>query len=244
MGWGIVLVSLFGLFLGFVICQEMFAQRHWRGLVNRGETWAIKSLVEQEIERWRDLRTPKGMNPALWHGIQTAEVAGVGRDFIHLIGSAEGEYRVVGAKRQEVSTPLAEGTKLAAALLERLFFDVPNVRLALVRVDVYTTFRAESGEPEQLCILTTTAERIDADRLPWDDLLPAEILNRFETRYEIGANGAALPIDPGPPLLDEEDAETPAEAAGGDPASISALEAEDSPQPSVPVARGTGRTGA
>jgi hypothetical protein len=246
-GWGIVLVGLFGLFFGFVICQEMFAQRHWRGLVKRGDSWAIKSLVDQEIERWRGLRTPKGMNPALWHGIQTAEVAGVGRDFIHVISSAEGEFRVAGGKRQEVSSPLTEGTKLAAALLERLFFDIPNVRLSLVRVDIYTTFRAESGAPEQLCILTTTAERADADRLPWDDLLPAEILNRFETRYQVGPNGDALPIDPGPPLVDEDDADSAAIAE------VAAVERDapvvnDSPDakvepPAEPVGRRNGGAG-
>lgn len=205
MGWGILAVSLIGVFISFVILQETFAQRHWRGLVRNGDTWAIKTLVEQEIERWREMRVPKGVAASLWHGIQTAEVASVGRDFINLICSAEGEYRIVEGRRQEVSSPLDEGMKLAAALLERLFYDVPNVRLHTVRVDVYTTFRSEDGTPEQRCILTTLAERPDADRLPWDDLLPREIISRFESRYQVNEHGAALPIDPGPPLRDEED---------------------------------------
>src|SRR5712692_8115303 len=96
LGWGIIGISLLGLFIAFVIVQETFAQRHWRGLVNRGDRWAIKTLVEQEIEHWQQIRVPKGLNPVLWHGIQTAGVAGVGRDFIHLICSAEAEYRLVG----------------------------------------------------------------------------------------------------------------------------------------------------
>src|SRR5262249_37751889 len=154
---------------------------------------------------------PKGVAASLWHGIQTAEVAGVGRDFINLICSAEGEYRIVEGKRQEVSSPLEEGMKLASALLERLFYDVPNVRLSIVRVDVYTTFRAVDGTPEQKCILTTYAERADAERLPWEELLPREILARFETRYELNERGAARPIEPGPPLADEPEPE-PADA--------------------------------
>ena len=213
MGWGIVAVSFLGLFLGFVIIQEMFVQRHWRGLVNRGDQWAIRELVEQEIERWRELRVPKGTNALLWHGVQTTEIAGVGRDFINVICSSEGEYRVVDGRRQEVSTPLDEGMKLAAALLERIFYDIPNVRLSLVRVDVYTTFRGEEGTPEQRCILSTVAERADADRLPWDELRPHEIISRFDSHYTTSASGAMLPIDPGPVLTDEDGREDSAEAA-------------------------------
>jgi hypothetical protein len=228
-GWGIIGISFFGLFISFVILQETFAQRHWRGLVQRGDKWAIKTLVEQEIERWREMRVPKGTNASLWHGIQTAEVASVGRDFINMIASAEGEHRVVEGTRQEVSSPLDEGMKLAAALLERLFYDVPNVRLAEIRVDVYTTFRREDGVPEQRCILTTRAERPDADRLPWDDLRASEIMNRFESRFHRGENGVALPIDPGPPLSAPEDDDI---SAGETAADV------EQPAPALPQAAG------
>lgn len=204
MGWGILIITFIGLFIGFVICQEMFAQRHWRGLVANGDRWAIQTLVEAEIDRWRGMRVPKGTNALLWHGIQTAEVASVGRDFINLTASAEGETRAAGGARHEVSSPLEEGMKLAAALIERLFYDVPNVRLDVIRVDVYTTFRAADGTPEQKCILSVLAERADADALPWDDLLPHEIVNRFEANYLPSEHGAALPIDPDPPLRDTE----------------------------------------
>lgn len=204
-GWGILAVTIFGLICAFVIMQETFAQRHWRGLVRRGDTWAIKSLVEAEIERWRGMRVPKGTNAGLWHGVQAAEVASVGRDYINLIASAEGEYHIVDGHRREVSSPLNEGMNLRAALLERVFYDIPNVRLSLVRVDVYTTYRAEDGTPEQRCILTATADRATADPLPWDDLRPSEILARFDARYKLAASGAALPIDPGPVLTDEHE---------------------------------------
>jgi hypothetical protein len=206
-------ISVLGVFIAFVILQETFAQRHWRGLVNRGDRWAIKTLVEQEIERWRDLRVPKGTSPVLWHGIQTAGVVGVGRDFIHLICNAEAEYRLTGGRREEISSPLDEGMKLDAALLERVFYDIPNVRLSQVRIDVFTTFRGEDGTPDQRCILTTVADRADADKLPWDDLRPNEIVARFQSRYELGPNGAALPIDPGPPWAEEEDEPSPPEEA-------------------------------
>ncbi len=208
MGWGIIAITFLGVFMGFVILQEMFSQRHWRSLVNGGDRWAIRTLLEQEIERWRELRVPKGMDASLWHGIQTSEIAGVGRDFVNLICSAAGEYRVVEGRRQEVSTPLDEGMKLAAALIERVFYDVPNVRLSLVRVDVYTTFRSDDGALEQQCILSTVAERADADRLPWDDLRPNEIINRFESKFRLSDTGASLPVDPGPVMTEDLDEES------------------------------------
>ncbi|HLZ71280.1 MAG TPA: hypothetical protein VKV26_15365 [Dehalococcoidia bacterium] len=211
MGWGILIVTLISLFFGFAIVQEMFRQRHWRGLVNSGDRWAIKTLVEEEIGRWRNQRMPKGMNPLLWHGIQTAEVISVGREVITLMATTEAEYRVIAGRPQQVSPPLEEGMKVAAALIERMLYDVPNVRLALVRIDVYTTFRAEDGTPDQQCILSVTADRAVADRIPWEELTPAEIVGRFEGRSLVGANGAALAVDPGPPLSDSED-----EGAGGE----------------------------
>jgi len=203
-GWGILIIMAISLFFGFAIVQETFRQRHWRNLVDGGDRWAIKTLVEEEIGRWRAMRMPKGMNPLLWHGIQTAEVISVGRDVITMMATAEAEYRVVGGKPQQVSSPLEEGMRVAAALVERIMYDVPNVSLSVVRVDVYTTFRAEDGTPDQKCILSTVAERADADRIPWEELRPEEIVNRFASRYLVGANGAALPVDPGPPLSDDE----------------------------------------
>jgi hypothetical protein len=206
-GWGILIITVISLFFGFAIVQETFRQRHWRNLVNGGDRWAIKTLVEEEIGRWRTMRMPKGMPPLLWHGIQSAEVISVGRDVITLMATAEAEYRVVGGKPQQVSTPLEEGMKVATALLERILYDVPNVRLSLVRVDVYTAFRAADGTTEQRCILSVVADRAIADHLPWEELRPEEIINRFESRYEVGPNGAALPIDPGPPLSDDDEGE-------------------------------------
>lgn len=214
MGWGILIIMAISLFFGFAIVQETFRQRHWRNLVNGGDRWAIKTLVEEEIGRWRTMRMPKGMNPLLWHGIQTAEVISVGRDVITLMATAEAEYRVSGGKPQQVSTPLEEGMRVAAALVERILYDVPNVRLSLVRVDVYTAFRAEDGTPDQRCILSVVADRADADHLPWGELRPEEIIGRFESRFTVGPNGAAQPIDPGPPLSDADEDE----AAGAGPA--------------------------
>jgi hypothetical protein len=75
-----------------------------------------------------------------------------------------------------------------------MLYDVPNLRLAHVRADLYSTFTGDDGTPVQRAILTTTADRAIADELNWEALTPAEVLGRFETRYEPGPGGRALPI--------------------------------------------------
>ena len=75
-----------------------------------------------------------------------------------------------------------------------MLYDVPNLRLASVRVDVYSTFMGSDGAPVQQPILTTTADRQTADSLTWEVLTPAELLGRFDTRYDRGASGQPQPI--------------------------------------------------
>lgn|GEM_PF-351145 len=227
MGWGILIISIFGVFCAFVILQATFAQRSWRKLVNQGDEWAIRSLLEEEIDRWRRMRVPKGQSPTLWRGLGTTQVVSVGADFVHVAARAEGDYQIVDGRQREVSSPFDEGVKLAAALIERCFYDIPNVRPRIVRVDIYTTFRNEDGVPEQKCILTTTGTRAVATGLPWEDLRPIEILSRFNTRYRIGKNGEAVPIDPGPPLSDEDDLDALASAAATDTEARAAIDAAE-----------------
>jgi hypothetical protein len=220
-GWGILIVTIFGLFCAFVILQATFAQRSWKRLVKQGDRWAIKALIDEEIDHWRRMRVPKGQSATLWRGLGTAEVASDGADYVNMIARAEGEYRIVEGVQKEVSSPLDEGIALAAALLERVFYDIPNVRPRIVRVDIYTSFRGEDGAQTQRCILTVTADRAIADPLPWDDLRSVEILSRFNTRYRRGERSAALPLDPGPPLSDDDDPD------GGPPNDADARDAVD-----------------
>ena len=90
-----------------------------------------------------------------------------------------------------------------------MLYDVPNLSLGSVRVDVYSTFTADGGAALQKPILTTTAHRADADGIDWDHLAPAEILARFESAWEPTASGLAAPITlppiPGPPAGTGED---------------------------------------
>jgi hypothetical protein len=200
MQWAVLGLVIFGLILTYIIFQETRAHTYWRGLVQKGDVSAIRALLEGEIERWRTMRVPKGTPPTLWHGVQTVDLLAVGPRAAHLTCSADGEYRISGGRSQEVTSPLDAGMRLAAKLCELVMYDVPNLRLGVVRVDVYSKFRTASGAPEQRCILTTIADRAEADDLDWDALRPEEIIRRFESHFHLNDQGVAGPIDPGPPL--------------------------------------------
>lgn len=200
MEWAVFGLILFGLILTYIIFQETRAHTYWRGLVAKGDVTAIRALLDQEIERWRTMRVPKGTPASLWHGVQTADLVAVGPDTAQITCNAEGEYRIVGGQSQELTSPIDAGMRVAAKLCELVMYDIPNLRLAEVRIDVYSTFRTQTGAPEQRCILTTIADRAEADDLDWDSLRPNEIINRFESRYHLNDYGIAEAIDPGPPL--------------------------------------------
>ena len=98
-------------------------------------------------------------------------------------------------------------TQITSGSNNSLLYDVPNLSLPAVRIDVHTTFRDPDGASERACILTTTASREAAREVDWEGWTAAEIVDAFGGRYRLGERGAALPIDP------EEGAEAP--AAGG-----------------------------
>jgi hypothetical protein len=77
-----------------------------------------------------------------------------------------------------------------------LLYDVPNLRLDSVRIDVHTTFRDADGTAERVCILTTNVSRELAREVDWEEWTPAEIVDAFGGRYRLGERGVALSIDP------------------------------------------------
>jgi len=200
MEWAVLGLVVIGLILTYVIFQETRAHRHWRGLVAAGNVEAIRALLEQEFERWRTMRVPKGVAPAVWHSVQTVQLVAVGADAAQVSCLAEGEYRVSDGRLHEVGNTLEVAMRVAAKLAELILYDVPNVRLSFVRVDVYTPVHVRNGDRAHGCILSLVADRATADDLDWEALRPHEIVSRFEHRYELNERGVALPFDPGPPL--------------------------------------------
>jgi hypothetical protein len=187
--WGILVIVLLLLFTGFVIVQETARQMHWRGLVENGDLEAIRTLIEDEIEGWRESRVPRGTPALLWHGIQTAELLDVTPTSARVSCNAEGEYALVGARRIETSSPLIEAMKITKRLAEMLLYDVPNVKLDHVQIDVYTSFRDENGHAEPRCILSTLIARGTVEHIDWEETEPADFVSLTEGRFSGNGDG-------------------------------------------------------
>ncbi len=197
--WGIaiaifLLLALF-VIVGLAIIQGTRAQLYWRRRVEDGDVEAIKALVGDELNRWKTARMPRGTQPAVWHGVQGAELLDAAPDRVRLSASAEGQYALVGSERREVSSSLKEGMKLTAKLADLVLYDIPNVRLPYVQVDVYTTYHDGDGSAQR-CILSTIASREVADVLDWDDMDAEEIVRAFGGRFSLDDRGRPQPIDP------------------------------------------------
>lgn len=195
-GWAFLIIAIIVALITYVIVQEMRAQQHWRRLVEQGDLDAIRQIVQGEVERWREDRLPRDVPPSLWHGVQTAELVEVGRDYARLTCTAEGRYAMVDGQRREVSTALSEGMKLTARLADMFLYDIPNLRLDRVQIDVYTTFRDPRGAATQDCILSTLVRRSDAQYVDWEASSPEEIVAIFGGRFRRDQGGAAFPIEP------------------------------------------------
>ena len=127
-----------------------------------------------------------------------------------------------------MSPALLEAKAVAAKLADMMLYDVPNLSLGSVRVDVYSTFTADGGDALQKPILTTTAHRAVADALDWDALSPGQLLAHLETTFEESPEGVARPIAL-PPLegiRPEARSSTPALLTGSEGA-VHAIDEQD-----------------
>jgi hypothetical protein len=190
----IITLAIF-LAVGWAVSTEMFQHRQWRQRVESGDVAIVAALIEEALATWKRARPPRGIPANLWAGVQGAQLVAVTATRATLSTSAEGEFRSEDGRRVQVSSALDEAIALAAKVVDMMLYDVPNLRLGSVRVDVYSTFTGSDGTPVQQPILTTTAERGIADGLAWEALTPTEILGRFESHYERSPSGQARPIE-------------------------------------------------
>ena len=198
LAFGSALVLLLFLVVGYVVIQGTRIQLAWRERVEAGDVDAIQTLVSEEVTRWKTARMPKGMQPSVWHGVQSAELLEVTPDSFRLSASAEGQYALVSGERREVSSALREGMKLTAQLADMAFYDIPNVMLPYVQIDIYSTFRDEHGSSQQ-CIMSTLAGREVAAGIEWDDMDVEEVVRTFGGRWKLDERGNPLPIEPDKP---------------------------------------------
>ncbi len=192
---GIAIILLMAVIIAYVIIQETRARLHWRMLVKGGDMSAVTSLTEGQLDLWRRAKVPKGTPLNLWRGVQSTEVLAISPTDLHVSCNAEGLYALVAGVRQETSSPLAEGMNLTARLADMLLYEIPDVKFETARIDVFSTFRAETGDSAQRCILTTTAERSMAEDLDWEALSPEEIVSAFGGRFKLNEHGVAVPIE-------------------------------------------------
>ena len=192
-GIGIILVLF--LIVGYVIVQGTRVQLYWRKQAESGNVDAIRTLVGDEVTRWKTARTPREVPPSVWHGVQSIELLDVSPDGVRVSASAEGQYALVGTERREVSNALKEGMKLTSRLAEMLMYDIPNVKLQRTQIDIYTAYRDEQGATQR-CILSTACEREVANQLDWDSLDAEDIVRAFGGRYSLDDGGNPLAINP------------------------------------------------
>ncbi len=197
MEYGIVAILIVLLLTAYVIVQETRAQMHWRGLVQDGDVEAVRQLVDEEAENWRTARVPKGTPALLWHGVQTVNVTDVSGTAARVSCNAEGEYALTDGKRTETSSPLNEGMKITLKLAEMLLYDVPNVKFDQVQIDVYTSFRDESGRSEAQCILSTKIDRSRISLVDWDVISGPDFITLNEGRFSLGGGGS-ITVEPFP----------------------------------------------
>jgi hypothetical protein len=193
--WGIVAVSIVFIVVGYIVLQGTRASLAWRRAAARGDVDVIRQILEDAIASWRSMKRPKELAPDVWRGVQTVGLVDVSPDGARVSCQVESEYRRVGDRWVEVSSPLQEGMAVTVRLVDMLLYEVPNLRLDSARIDVYTTFRDAEGASERACILSTNARREVARQVDWEGWTAMEIVEAFGGRYRLGERGAALPIE-------------------------------------------------
>lgn len=204
MEWGVVAISIIFIAVGYIVLQGTRAALAWRKAAATGDVEVIRQMLEETISSWRSIKRPKEVAPDVWRGVQSIELVDVAADSARVSCQVESEYRRLEGRWLEVSNPLQGGMAVTARLAEMLLYDVPNLRLASARIDVYTTFRDAEGASDRARIVATNARREIASEIDWEGWTPADIVDAFGGRYRLGERGAALDLG------DDEGAEAPA----------------------------------
>ena len=95
MVWGVIVVAIIFLVVGYVVIQGTRASLAWRKAAAAGDVEVIRQILEGAIGAWRSSRRPKEVPPEVWRGIQSMELLEVGPDSLRISCSAESEYRLL-----------------------------------------------------------------------------------------------------------------------------------------------------
>jgi hypothetical protein len=128
--------------------------------------------------------------------VQTVELIDVDAEGARVSCSAEGEVALVEGRRIETSSPLEEGKKITMKIADLMLYEVPNVKLERVQIDVYTSFRDESGQSQSRCVLSTLVRREAIEELDWEATPAGEFIEMTGGRYSADNSGAMHAIEP------------------------------------------------
>ena len=195
MEWGILVIAIVFLIVGYIVLQGTRASLAWRRAAARGDVEVIRQMVDDAIETWASMKRPKEVAPELWRAVQSVDLVDVGPESVRVSCQVEGEYRQVEGRWVETTSLLQQAFAATARLADMLLYDIPNLRLAGARIDVYTTFREPENPPRHSCIMTTTAERETAREVDWDEWTAEQVVDALGGRYRLGERGAALPLE-------------------------------------------------
>ena len=196
LGWGLLAIVMLTLLIAYVVLQETRAHYHWRGLVAQGDVTAIRSLLSGALDSWRTGRPPRGVPANIWSAVQTAQLVDTGGDYARLSTGVEGQYAMVDGLRKEVSSSFDEAVKVAQTLGDMLLYNVPDLQIPRIQIDIYSTFRDADQRPEQQCVLSSIIDRSTAAAFDWDAAAAESFVETFECRYEVNESGVALPVQP------------------------------------------------
>ena len=211
---GVLLMLVVGGFLGLVITQSFFSQRHWRRIIAEGDLDALRASVLEAFETWRRMRPPPDVPPADWRALVSAELIAADTERCRVSLLAEPDIRVVDGVREQIGPPSDVARRSAVRMAERLLYDIPLARFEAVQVDVYAEYRSSEGEVESECLLTTQVSRGQAVITDWDDDAAPAILKSWSTREA----GSSRDLDPGVGALITADADAGTRANGATPA--------------------------
>jgi hypothetical protein len=214
MPWAVLGLFIMFLIVTYIVVQGTRAALAWRKAAEEGDVEVIRTIVGDAISVWASQKRPKPVAAEVWRGVQSMQLLNVHADYLCVSCTAESEYRMQDGRWIEVRNPLQEGFAIAAKAMDMLFYELPHYQPERVQVDVYTSYRDDSGATTRECVLSTAANRRDTREVDWEEWPPEEIVAAFETRYELSATGRPLAIEPlaPPPLPEAASGEAPVEA--------------------------------
>lgn len=195
MQWALLGLAVLFVIVAYIVIQGTRAALAWRKAAESGDAKVIRDILEDALNGWRSVKRPGTIPVEVWRGLQSAQAVDAGPGFVRVSCQAEGEYRQVDGRWQEIRNPLQEGFGVTAKAAEMLFYELGHLRPRRVQIDVYTSFREADAPPQLVCILSTDATREAARRVDWDEWTAEEIVDGLGGRYRLGDGGRPLPVE-------------------------------------------------